>query len=143
MHFLNRRRHLSAVRAKLLGSGLLVSSISTAIIREAICQRRLLATTPSAEGSFSSEHHHSGDLVGGRGYPPLAAVARDVSAATVGADEGATAPIVVCNEAHRFTVAKQLRTLRLGASAILLEPVWRITAPAVALAALQAQQSFP
>jgi mannose-1-phosphate guanylyltransferase/mannose-6-phosphate isomerase len=65
------------------------------------------------------------------------------TAARLARIEGATAPIVVCNEAHRFTVAEQLRTLKLGASAILLEPVGRNTAPAVALAALQAQKSDP
>ena len=47
-------------------------------------------------------------------------------------------PIVVCNEAHRFTVAEQLRGLDMVPSAILLEPVGRNTAPAVALAALKA-----
>jgi mannose-1-phosphate guanylyltransferase/mannose-6-phosphate isomerase len=52
---------------------------------------------------------------------------------------GAIAPIVVCNEAHRFTVAEQIRALELHASAILLEPAGRNTAPAVALAALKAQ----
>ena len=31
---------------------------------------------------------------------------------------GAIAPIVVCNEAHRFTVAEQIRALGVGASAI-------------------------
>src|ERR1700733_8099531 len=51
---------------------------------------------------------------------------------------GAHDPIVVCNEARRFAVAGQLRILALRASAILLEPVGRNTAPAVALAALQA-----
>ncbi len=51
---------------------------------------------------------------------------------------GAQAPIVVCNEAHRFTVAEQIRALGFQASAILLEPVGRNTAPALALAALQA-----
>jgi mannose-1-phosphate guanylyltransferase / mannose-6-phosphate isomerase len=53
---------------------------------------------------------------------------------------GAAAPIVVCNEAHRFTVAEQLRALSAEPSAILLEPVGRNTAPAVALAALKAQE---
>ena len=53
---------------------------------------------------------------------------------------GAVPPIVVCNEAHRFTVAEQIRALGIQASAILLEPVGRNTAPAVALAALKAQQ---
>src|SRR5271156_4698693 len=56
---------------------------------------------------------------------------------------GPPAPIVVCNEAHRFTVAEQLRALDLGASAILLEPAGRNTAPAVALAALRARQIDP
>ncbi len=56
---------------------------------------------------------------------------------------GAQPPIVVCNEAHRFTVAEQLRALGVKASAILLEPVGRNTAPAVALAALTAQKIDP
>ena len=51
---------------------------------------------------------------------------------------GARPPIVVCNEAHRFTVAEQLRALDMVPSAILLEPAGRNTAPAVALAALKA-----
>jgi mannose-1-phosphate guanylyltransferase / mannose-6-phosphate isomerase len=51
---------------------------------------------------------------------------------------GALPPIVVCNEAHRFTVAEQLRAINIQGSAILLEPTGRNTAPAVALAALQA-----
>src|ERR1700730_17497156 len=51
---------------------------------------------------------------------------------------GARPPIVVCNEAHRFTVAEQLRALDIVPSAILLEPMGRNTAPAVALAALKA-----
>ena len=46
-----------------------------------------------------------------------------------------TAPIVVCNEAHRFLVAEQLRVIDSPARAILLEPVGRNTAPAIALAA--------
>ncbi|HWX33484.1 MAG TPA: mannose-1-phosphate guanylyltransferase/mannose-6-phosphate isomerase [Steroidobacteraceae bacterium] len=56
---------------------------------------------------------------------------------------GAQPPIVVCNEAHRFTVAEQLRALGLTASAILLEPAGRNTAPAVALAALKAREIDP
>jgi mannose-1-phosphate guanylyltransferase/mannose-6-phosphate isomerase len=51
---------------------------------------------------------------------------------------GATPPLVVCNDAHRFTVAEQIRALQIQPSAILLEPVGRNTAPAVALAALKA-----
>ncbi|MGH8196602.1 MAG: mannose-1-phosphate guanylyltransferase, partial [Steroidobacteraceae bacterium] len=47
-------------------------------------------------------------------------------------------PIVVCNEAHRFLVAEQLRQIRIEPRAILLEPAGRNTAPAVAIAALAA-----
>jgi len=60
------------------------------------------------------------------------------TAARLAKIDGAVAPIVVCNEAHRFTVAEQLRALGIQPSAILLEPSGRNTAPAVALAALQA-----
>jgi mannose-1-phosphate guanylyltransferase / mannose-6-phosphate isomerase len=62
---------------------------------------------------------------------------QDTAARLAGID-AATSPIVVCNEAHRFTVAEQLRALRIPAAAILLEPAGRNTAPAVALAALKA-----
>ncbi|MET0378304.1 MAG: mannose-1-phosphate guanylyltransferase/mannose-6-phosphate isomerase, partial [Spongiibacteraceae bacterium] len=51
---------------------------------------------------------------------------------------GVADPILVCNEDHRFIVAEQLRGAGVKASAILLEPVGRNTAPAVAAAALQA-----
>ena len=50
----------------------------------------------------------------------------------------AAAPIVVCNETHRFLVAEQLRLIDHAAQAILLEPAGRNTAPAIALAALEA-----
>ena len=52
--------------------------------------------------------------------------------------ENARSPIVVCNEAHRFTVAEQLRAAGVPPAAIILEPVARNTAPAVAAAALEA-----
>jgi mannose-1-phosphate guanylyltransferase / mannose-6-phosphate isomerase len=45
------------------------------------------------------------------------------------------APVVVCNEAHRFLVAEQLRAIDSPAQSIVLEPVGRNTAPAIALAA--------
>lgn len=48
------------------------------------------------------------------------------------------APMVVCNEAHRFLVAEQLRAINRMPQAILLEPAGRSTAPAVAVAALEA-----
>jgi mannose-1-phosphate guanylyltransferase / mannose-6-phosphate isomerase len=51
------------------------------------------------------------------------------------------APIIVANEEHRFMVAEQLREAGCTPSAILLEPVGRNTAPAIAAAALQAVAS--
>ncbi len=48
------------------------------------------------------------------------------------------APLVVANEEHRFMVAEQLRQVDCAPAAILLEPVGRNTAPAIAVAALQA-----
>ena len=51
---------------------------------------------------------------------------------------GLTSPIVVCNNDHRFMVAEQLHELGVNASSIILEPVGRNTAPALAIAALQA-----
>ncbi|MEB3234165.1 MAG: mannose-1-phosphate guanylyltransferase/mannose-6-phosphate isomerase [Cyanobacteriota bacterium] len=47
-------------------------------------------------------------------------------------------PLLVCNEDHRFIVAEQMRQIGVEPAAILLEPVGRNTAPAVAVAALQA-----
>ncbi|SCZ27846.1 MULTISPECIES: mannose-1-phosphate guanylyltransferase/mannose-6-phosphate isomerase [unclassified Pseudomonas] len=50
-------------------------------------------------------------------------------------------PILICNEQHRFLAAEQLRQLEMEEARILLEPVGRNTAPAIALAALQATAS--
>jgi mannose-1-phosphate guanylyltransferase/mannose-6-phosphate isomerase len=47
-------------------------------------------------------------------------------------------PLVVANAEHRFMVAEQLREAGCTPAAILLEPVARNTAPAIAVAALQA-----
>ena len=52
----------------------------------------------------------------------------------------ASAPMVICNEEHRFLVAEQMRQQQLKPS-ILLEPVGRNTAPAIALAAIKALES--
>ena len=48
------------------------------------------------------------------------------------------APILVCHEDHRFSAAGQLSTLGLDHQGIILEPVGRNTAPAAAIAALEA-----
>jgi len=55
----------------------------------------------------------------------------------------AVSPIVVCSEDHRFLVAEQLQMLGVSDASILLEPVARNTAPAIALAALQALSRDP
>lgn len=47
-------------------------------------------------------------------------------------------PLLVCNEDHRFIVAEQMRQIGVDPSGILLEPIGRNTAPAIAVAALQA-----
>ncbi|WP_110915647.1 mannose-1-phosphate guanyltransferase [Enterobacter roggenkampii] len=47
-------------------------------------------------------------------------------------------PVVICNEQHRFIVAEQLRQMNKLTENIILEPVGRNTAPAIALAALAA-----
>ncbi len=49
-------------------------------------------------------------------------------------------PVVVCNDSHRFMIAEQLQEIGENPSAIILEPVGRNTAPAVALAALNATE---
>ncbi|MDM7860677.1 mannose-1-phosphate guanylyltransferase/mannose-6-phosphate isomerase [Alteromonas sp. ASW11-36] len=55
----------------------------------------------------------------------------------------AASPIVICNDAHRFLVAEQLRQQDCQHGGIILEPVGRNTAPAIALAALHAMKSDP
>ena len=50
-------------------------------------------------------------------------------------------PLLICNEDHRFIVAEQLRQIGVEPAGILLEPLGRNTAPAVAIAALQATAS--
>ena len=48
-----------------------------------------------------------------------------------------TGPIIVCNADHRFLVAEQCQQIGVKNPTILLEPVGRNTAPAIAAAALQ------
>ena len=53
--------------------------------------------------------------------------------------DGALSPIIVANHEHRFLAAEQARILGVDPTAILLEPTGRNTAPAIAVAALQAR----
>jgi mannose-1-phosphate guanylyltransferase/mannose-6-phosphate isomerase len=52
-------------------------------------------------------------------------------------------PIVLCNEAHRFVIAEQLRAIDVKPHRIVLEPIGRNTAPAAAIAALMVAESDP
>jgi mannose-1-phosphate guanylyltransferase len=46
-------------------------------------------------------------------------------------------PIIICNEDHRFLAAEQLREIQKKTCGIILEPIGKNTAPAVALAAIK------
>ena len=48
--------------------------------------------------------------------------------------DGIQDPVLICNEAHRFLVAEQLREVGIQPQAIILEPEGKNTAPAVSLA---------
>ena len=68
---------------------------------------------------------------------------QDTVARVKNLDNGVQGPIVVCNDEHRFMAAEQLRLEEVENADIVLEPVGRNTAPAIALAALQALQRNP
>jgi len=51
-------------------------------------------------------------------------------------------PLIVCNENHRFIVAEQLRQIDKKNNGIILEPIGKNTASAVALAALNLVNNF-
>jgi mannose-1-phosphate guanylyltransferase/mannose-6-phosphate isomerase len=57
--------------------------------------------------------------------------------------EGCAAPIVVCNEDQRFLAAEQLSEIGIEAGPMILEPVGRNTAPAIAVAAFAAHERDP
>jgi mannose-1-phosphate guanylyltransferase / mannose-6-phosphate isomerase len=57
--------------------------------------------------------------------------------------DGFAAPILLCNNDHRFLVKEEMDRAGIEAKAIILEPVARNTAPAIAVAALAAQRDNP
>ncbi|OLU13613.1 mannose-1-phosphate guanylyltransferase/mannose-6-phosphate isomerase [Pseudomonas sp. PA1(2017)] len=73
-------------------------------------------------------------------FLPIADDSLSMLQATIRRLEGlkVSQPCLICNEEHRFLAAEQLRTLGIDNASILLEPVGRNTAPAVALAAIKA-----
>ncbi|PCI62100.1 MAG: mannose-1-phosphate guanylyltransferase/mannose-6-phosphate isomerase [Kordiimonadales bacterium] len=58
----------------------------------------------------------------------------------VGGNYGFGAPLVVANEHHRFMVNEQAEKAGVDVSAVILEPIGRNTAPAIAVAALRAAE---
>ena len=50
--------------------------------------------------------------------------------------EDASNPLIVCNEDHRFIVAEQLQQINSSNNGIILEPIGKNTAPAIAIAAM-------
>ena len=52
--------------------------------------------------------------------------------------DGMSAPLLICNESSRFVAAEQLRDIGVEGASIILEPMRRNTAPAIAVAALHA-----
>lgn len=51
-------------------------------------------------------------------------------------------PLIICNESHRFLVAQHLQQITIKPFQILLEPMGRNTAPAIAVAALAALERY-
>lgn len=58
-------------------------------------------------------------------------------------EAGLTEPLVICSTEHRFIIAEQLRQLDIAPRSIVLEPVGRNTAPAVAVAACMLEAEDP
>ena len=56
---------------------------------------------------------------------------------------GMAAPLLICNNEHRFLAAEQLRAINIQPLSLILEPLGRNTAPAVAVAAFAAQAKDP
>ncbi len=56
---------------------------------------------------------------------------------------GFAPPIVVCNNEHRFLIAEQLRDAGIRNARIVLEPVGRNSAPAIAAAAVLVAEDDP
>ncbi|MBV9735630.1 MAG: mannose-1-phosphate guanylyltransferase/mannose-6-phosphate isomerase, partial [Acidisphaera sp.] len=59
------------------------------------------------------------------------------------ADGGLAPPILVCNQEHRFLAAEQMRTAGIAGARLMLEPVGRNSAPAIAAAAALVAEENP
>jgi mannose-1-phosphate guanylyltransferase/mannose-6-phosphate isomerase len=76
-------------------------------------------------------------------WPLLSARSLLQDTALRGQGPGFAAPVVVCNEEHRFLIAEQLREVGIANARILLEPVGRNSAPAIAAAAVLVAEDDP
>ncbi|MDA0717691.1 MAG: mannose-1-phosphate guanylyltransferase/mannose-6-phosphate isomerase [Cyanobacteria bacterium] len=106
------------------------SSTSSAIVPVILCGGTGTRLWPLSRASYPKQ------------YWPLAGTGEDTllqqTQQRLKGLPGLGAPLLICNEDHRFIVAEQLRQIGVEPQAILLEPIGRNTAPAVAVAALQA-----
>ncbi len=66
---------------------------------------------------------------------------QDTAARALG--DGFAAPVIVCNQEHRFLVAEQMRAMGIAGARIVLEPVGRNSAPAILAAALLVAETAP
>ena len=60
-----------------------------------------------------------------------------------GTGPGFAPPLIVCNQEHRFLIAEQMRGIGIDGARIVLEPVGRNSAPAIAAAALLVAETDP
>ncbi|MCP9822524.1 mannose-1-phosphate guanylyltransferase/mannose-6-phosphate isomerase [Cyanobium sp. L1E-Cus] len=106
------------------------SSLSSALVPVILCGGTGTRLWPLSRASYPKQ------------YWPLAGTGEDTllqqTQQRLAGLPGLGAPLLICNEDHRFIVAEQLRQIGVEPQAILLEPIGRNTAPAVAVAALQA-----
>ncbi|HRK20031.1 MAG TPA: mannose-1-phosphate guanylyltransferase/mannose-6-phosphate isomerase [Hyphomicrobiaceae bacterium] len=63
--------------------------------------------------------------------------------ARLGTGSGFQKPIILCNNDHRFLVKAEIEQAKVECKAIVLEPVARNTAPAIAVAALEVASESP
>ena len=56
--------------------------------------------------------------------------------------EGLNAPLLICNNDHRFIVAEQMRQIEVALGAILLEPMGLNTAPETGYGYIEAPEPF-
>jgi mannose-1-phosphate guanylyltransferase/mannose-6-phosphate isomerase len=61
----------------------------------------------------------------------------------LGHEQGFASPLVICNNDHRFLVRDEADRLKIKPQAIVLEPVARNTAPAIAAAAVLVERADP